>query len=161
MFGNFEMYPTPDAFYIEFILTGYGLAILAVGAIYAAGWKSVGLVPIVGFVPVSILLAQAYPADVAATFLNLLYITVPMIAIMLLPAVIFLGVFWRMRAKGSPGRLRPLGIALGIILFFATRLPPLIAGIEGLDYGYGLVFISYLVSWSAMTGRLDKVAGTF
>jgi len=161
MFGNFGMYPTPDAFYIEFILTGYALAILAVGAIYAAGWKSVGLVPLLGFVPISLLLAQAYPADVAATFMNLLYITIPMIAIMLLPAVIFMGVFLRMRTKGAPGRLKPFGIALGIILFFAIRLPPLIAGIGGLDYGYGLVFFSYLVSWSAMTGRLDKVAGTF
>ncbi|MFX1369309.1 MAG: hypothetical protein ACFFAY_11995 [Promethearchaeota archaeon] len=160
MLGNFGMFPSPDAYYVEFILTGYALAILAVGAIYAAGWKSVGLVPMLGFVPISILLAQAYPADLSTTFLNLVYITVPMMAIQLLPAVIFLGVFLRMRAKGAPGRLKPFGMALGIILFFAIRVPPLVAGIGGLDYGYGLVFLSYLVSWSAMTGRLDKIAGT-
>ncbi|MFX1272067.1 MAG: hypothetical protein ACFFAX_10290 [Promethearchaeota archaeon] len=160
MLGNFEVIPSPDAFYIEFILTGYALAILAVGAIYAAGWKTAGLVPILAYLPISIMTIQAYPADIATVFMNLMYITVPTIGIMILPSLIFIGVWWKMRSRQAPGRLRPLGVALAIFLFFAIRLPPLIAELSGLDYGYGWVVLSFGMFWTALTGRLDRIAGT-
>jgi hypothetical protein len=158
MLGNLDMFPNPAALYVEFILSGYALAFLAIGAIYAAGWKSASLVPMLAYVPISMLIILAYPSDIGQAFLNLLFIAVPTIAIMILPSIVFLGVWKRMRANKIPGSLRPLGVAVGIILFFVIRLPPMIIGLGGLDYGYGMVVLSFLMFWTALTGRLDKIA---
>lgn len=158
MLENLGMFSSPDGIYIEFILTGYALTMLSMGAIYAAGWRSMGLAPLLAFVPISVLIAQAYPSSIGTAFLDLIYIMVPTIGLMLLPAAVFLGVWRRMRKKGVSGSLRPLGVAVAIILFFLIRLPPMVLGFGGLDYGYGLVFISFLMFWSALTGRLDRVS---
>ncbi|MFX1485104.1 MAG: hypothetical protein ACFFCP_18140, partial [Promethearchaeota archaeon] len=160
MLENLAMFPSPDGIYIEFILTGYALTMLSVGAIYAAGWKSVGLVPLLAFVPISILIAQAYPTSIGEIFLNLIYIIVPTIGIMLLPSIVFFGAWRRMRKNKISGSLRPLGISIAIILFFVIRLPPMVLGIGGLDYGYGWVIASFLVFWTAITGRLDRASSS-
>jgi hypothetical protein len=157
MLENLGMFTSPDGIYIEFILTGYALTMLSVGAIYAAGWKSVGLAPLLAYVPISIMIIQAYPMSIGEAFLNLIYIIVPTIGLMLLPAAVFLGVWRRMRKRGISGSLRPLGVAVAIVLFFLIRLPPMVLGLGGLDYGYGLVCISFLMFWSALTGRLDRI----
>jgi hypothetical protein len=157
MLENLSLFPSPDGIYIEFTLTGYALTLLSVGAIYAAGWKSAGLVPMLVYVPISLLILQAYPAGIGDTFLNLIYLIAPTIGIMLLPSFVFLGVWRRMRKNKIAGSLRPLGVAIAIILFFVIRLPPMITGIGGLDYGYGLVMLSFLVFWTSLTGRLDKI----
>lgn len=158
MLGNLGMFPNPDAIYIEFLLTGYALTLLSVGAIYAAGWKSTGLVPMVAFVPISIMIVQAYPASISEVFLDLIIIVVPTIMLMLLPSLVFLGVWKRMRTNNIAGSLRPLGVAIAIILFFVIRLPPMVLGYGGLDYGYGWVILSFVMFWSALTGRLDRRA---
>jgi hypothetical protein len=157
MLENLGMFPAPVGIYIEFLLTGYALTMLSMGAIYAAGWKSTGLVPLVVFVPLSILIAQAYPASIGETFLNLIYIVAPTIGLMLLPSILFFGAWKRMRKNGITGSIRPLGVSIAIVLFFVIRLPPMVLGLGGLDYGYGWVFLSFLIFWSALTGRLDRV----
>jgi len=157
MLVNLGLFPDPDGIYIELILTGYALTLLSMGAIYAAGWKSTGLVPLVVFVPLSILIAQAYPASIGEAFLNLIYIMVPTIGLMLLPSFLFLGAWRRMRKNNIAGSIRPLGVAIAIILFFIIRLPPMVLELAGLDYGYGLVIVSFLMFWSALTGRLDRM----
>jgi len=158
MLENLGMFPSPAGIYIEFLLTGYALTMLSVGAIYAAGWKSVGLIPLVVFVPISILIAQAYPSSIGQAFLDLIYIMLPTIGIMLLPSFVFFGAWKRMRTNKISGSLRPLGISVAIILFFLIRLPPMVFGLGGLDYGYGWVVASFLVFWTAITGRLDRIA---
>ncbi|MFW9842680.1 MAG: hypothetical protein ACFFES_17435, partial [Candidatus Thorarchaeota archaeon] len=158
MLENLGLFPSPDGIFIEFILTGYALTFLAVGAIYAAGWKSLALVPMLVFVPISLLIIQAYPASIGAIFLDLIYIIIPTIGIMLLPSFVFLGVWRRMHTRKVAGSLRPLGVAIAIFLFFLIRLPPMVIGIGGLDYGYGVVLVSFLMFWAALTGRLDKIA---
>jgi len=160
MLENLGMFPAPDGIYIEFLLTGYALTLLSVGAIYAAGWKSAGLVPMLVYVPISLLIIQAYPTSIGTAFLDLIYIIAPTIGLMLLPSIIFLGVWRRMRKNRTPGSLRPLGVAIAIILFFIIRLPPMVIGLGGLDYGYGLVVLSFLMFWSAFTGRLDRISAT-
>jgi hypothetical protein len=157
MLENLGMFPAPVGIYIEFLLTGYALTMLSMGAIYAAGWKSTGLVPLVVFVPLSILIAQAYPASIGETFLNLIYIVAPTIGLMLLPSILFFGAWKRMRKNGITGSIRPLGVSIAIVLFFVIRLPPMVLGLGGLDYGYGWVFLSFLIFWLALTGRLDRV----
>lgn len=158
MLGNLGVFPETEAIYVEFILTAYALTFLAVGAIYAAGWKSAALIPMLIMVPISLLFIQAYPSSLGQAFLDLMIIVVPTIGIMLLPSVVFIGVWRRMRKNGTPGSLRPLGVAIGIILFFVIRIPPMVIGLGGLDYGYGLVILSFLTFWSALTGRLDRIA---
>ncbi|MHA2222410.1 MAG: hypothetical protein ACXAAO_10190 [Candidatus Thorarchaeota archaeon] len=160
MLSNVSMFPDPDGIYIEFLLTGYALTFLSVGAIYASGWKSAGLIPMLAFMPISVLIAQAYPADIGVVFMNLIVIIVPTIGLMLLPSIVFLGVWRRMRSNKIAGSLRPLGVAIAIILFFVIRLPPMVLGLAGLDYGYGVVIVSFLLFWSALTGRLDRITPT-
>jgi hypothetical protein len=93
MLGNLEVFPGSEPFYVEFILTAYALTFLAVGAIYAAGWKSAALVPMLIMVPISLLFIQAYPSSLGQAFLDLIIIVVPTIGIMLLPSVVFIGVW--------------------------------------------------------------------
>ncbi|MFX1262154.1 MAG: hypothetical protein ACFFAZ_08715 [Promethearchaeota archaeon] len=157
MLDNLGMFPDPDGIYIEFLLTGYALTFLSVGAIYAAGGRSTGLVPMVAFVPISVMIIQAYPISIGDLFLDLIIIMVPTIVLMILPSIVFFGVWKRMRSNHVAGSLRPLGVAIAIILFFVIRLPPMVLGFGGLDYGYGWVLLSYLMFWSALTGRLDRV----
>jgi hypothetical protein len=156
MLENLGLFPAPAGIYIEFLLTGYALTMLSMGAIYAAGWKSAGLVPLVVFVPLSILIAQAYPTSIGEAFLSLIYIIAPTIGLMLLPSVLFFGAYRRMRKNRIAGSIRPLGVSVAIILFFIIRLPPMVLGLGGLDYGYGLVILSFLMFWTALTGRLDR-----
>jgi len=113
---------------------------------------------LVVFVPISILIAQAYPSSIGQAFLDLIYIMLPTIGIMLLPSIVFFGAWKRMRKNKISGSLRPLGISVAIILFFLIRLPPMVFGLGGLDYGYGWVVASFLVFWTAITGRLDRIA---
>ncbi len=142
--------------FIEFVLSGFALALLAVAAIYASGKKSASLIPLLAYTPIAFIVMLRYPGSIGNTFLELWYLIIPVIAILLLPAIVFLGVWNRMRKENASGRYRPLGLALGIILYFVTRVPPLVIGLPGLDYGYGAVFISYFMMWLAFTGRLDK-----
>ncbi len=79
------------------------------------------------------------------------------ITVLPLPAFVFIRVWNRMRKASRDGRLRPLGLGIGIILFFLTRIPPLVLGLGGLDIGYGLVFVAYLVIWLSMTSRMDRI----
>ena len=73
---------------------------------------------------------------------------------------LFFNVFRRMRSVKAPGRFKPLGFALAIILFLLIRISPMAMGIEGLDHGYGLVVISFAGFWTSLTGRMDRIVGT-
>jgi hypothetical protein len=64
-----------------------------------------------------------------------------------------------MKKQSAPGRLRPLGIAVGILLFLVIKIPFLLLALPGIDPGYALVTVSFLVSWMALTGRLDRTLG--
>ncbi len=61
-----------------------------------------------------------------------------------------------MGAEDPTAAGRPLGMVVGIILFFIARLSPLLLGVGGLDWGYSVVIEGFLVSWLAITGRLNK-----
>lgn len=142
--------------YIEFISSGSGLALLSTSAIYATGRKSISLLPLLAITIVAVIIMQSYPGSITAAFNEIWWLVIPVIAILLLPAIIFLAVWRRMRMNDTLGRMRPLGLAIGILLYFLARVPPLVTGQSGLDWGYGLVSFSYLTMWFALTGRLDK-----
>jgi hypothetical protein len=159
LFANTGNLPLIESIYVEFITTGLALTLLSITSIYAAGYRSAGLIPLVIFVPIIILFMQGFPTPIELLAVELLWLVIPLIALFLLPVLLFMGVWWRMRKAQAPGRLRPLGIALGILLFLVIRIPFLIMGIPGVDPGYALVTISFIVSWLALTGRLDRTIG--
>ncbi|MFW9911500.1 MAG: hypothetical protein ACFFEU_03460 [Candidatus Thorarchaeota archaeon] len=159
MLGNTGNLPTRDAIYFEILAIGLALTLLSTTSIFAAGYRSAGLLPFLFYLPVAILIAQGYPAPIEETFLNLIWFVIPLLLMFLLPVFLFGNVWRRMRKQNQPGRLRPLGIALGILLFLVIRIPILLIGILGLDPGYALVTISFFVSWMALTGRLDRTLG--
>jgi hypothetical protein len=159
MLENLGMFPGQIGIYAELLLTGFALTLLSVGAIYAADWKGAALVPMLVYLPIALLIAQEFPSSISGAFMNLIYLAAPLIGLMLLPSILFLGAWRRMRNKGTPGRLRPLGVAIAILLFFLIRLPTIVIGIGGLDYSYGLVFLSFLMFWLAFTRRLDRIYG--
>ncbi|MFW9889731.1 MAG: hypothetical protein ACFFER_16200, partial [Candidatus Thorarchaeota archaeon] len=159
MLGNTGNLPTTEAIYFEILSIGLALTLLSTTSIFAAGYRSAGLLPFLFYLPVAILIVQGFPAPIEETFLNLIWFVIPLLLMFLLPVLLFGNVWRRMRKQAQPGRLRPLGIALGILLFLLIRIPILLIGILGLDPGYGLVTISFFVSWMALTGRLDKTLG--
>jgi hypothetical protein len=155
MLGNTGNLPSDEAIYFELLTLGLALTLLSITSIFAAGYRSAGLLPLVLFLPVAILIVQGFPAPIEETFLSLIWLIIPLLIMFLLPVMLFGNVWRRMKKQDAPGRLRPLGIALGILLFLVIRIPILLLGILGLDPGYAFVTVSYLVSWLALTGRLD------
>ncbi len=158
--GTFGISDHTMGSYIELIASGLALSFLGVSAIYATGKKTVSLVPVLVYMPIAILLMQAYPGSIGQAFLSLWYLIIPLIGILLLPAFVFLGVWNRMRKNNAPRRYRPFGLALGIFLYFLSRIPPIVLGLPGLDWGYGAVFFSYFSMWLALTGRMDRILKT-
>ncbi|MFX1266246.1 MAG: hypothetical protein ACFFH0_12745 [Promethearchaeota archaeon] len=158
--GNLGNLPTNESQYFELLLVGLSLAIFSVTGIFAAGYRSAGLLPLLLYVPLAIFIVQQYPARIEDAFLNLLWLVAPLLILFFLPVILFSGVWWRMRSTDLPGRMRPLGLALGILLYIAIRVPILLVQIPGVDPGYALVTVSFLASWLAVTGRLDRYAGT-
>jgi hypothetical protein len=159
MLGNTGNLPETAAIYFEILSIGLALTLLSTTSIFAAGYRSAGLLPFLFYLPVAILIAQGYDDPIEATFLNLIWFVIPLLVMFMLPVFLFGNVWRRMRKQSQPGRLRPLGIALGILLFLIIRIPILLIGITGLDPGYALVTISFFVSWMALTGRLDRTLG--
>ncbi|MFX0108590.1 MAG: hypothetical protein ACFE7R_09920 [Candidatus Hodarchaeota archaeon] len=160
LLGNMGIFPLMDAIYVEFIFGGLALSILSITAFYAAGYRSVGLIPLLAFLPVIILFIQAFPTPLETVFNDIVWLIVPNLILFFLPAILFIRVGLQMRTAGAPGRLRPLGIGVGILLFLAIRIPFMLLNLPGVDPGYALISMSFLVSWLALTGRLDKWAGT-
>ncbi|MFW9845440.1 MAG: hypothetical protein ACFFD6_01725 [Candidatus Thorarchaeota archaeon] len=159
MLGNTGSLPEMESIYFEILSIGLALTLLSITSIFAAGYRSAGLFPLVLYIPVAILIFQEFPTPIEETFVNLIWFVIPLLIVFLLPVILFSNVWRRMKAQGAPGRLRPLGIALGILLFLVIRIPILLIGILGLDPGYALVTISFFVSWMALTGRLDRTIG--
>jgi hypothetical protein len=158
IFGSTGVVPDPTGILLlfDFFFAGTALTLLATAAILATGRGSVSLIPFVLLVPVITVMWLGFEGSVGDLFFENILIVIPALIAMLLPIPIFLAVWWRMRAAGSASSGRPLGLAVGIILFFLARMPPLFLGLPGLDFGYGVVALSFFVSWLAVTGRLNR-----
>jgi hypothetical protein len=157
--GNTGNLPWIESIYVEMLSTALALTLLAITSIFAAGYRSAGLLPLVLYLPVAILIAQAFPTPIEAVFVSIFWLAVPLLLMFLVPVLLFANVWRRMRKQAAPGRLRPLGIAAGILLFLVIKIPFLLLALPGIDPGYALVTVSFLVSWMALTGRLDRTLG--
>ncbi|MBE0527091.1 MAG: hypothetical protein IH631_09125, partial [Candidatus Thorarchaeota archaeon] len=58
---------------------------------------------------------------------------------------------------GTAGRMRPLGMSLGLLAYILIRFPLMLVDFEPLDPSYGLIFIGFFILWLSITGRLDKI----
>jgi len=160
LLGNIGNIPTDQAIYIEFLSIGFALTLLSATAIYAAGYRSAGLVPLLLYVPMVLLFLQQFPTPLEEVFVSVIWLVIPLLVLFLIPVVLFTRVWARMRKVGAPGRLRPLGIGLGVLLFLVIRIPFMLLNIPGVDPAYALVTVSFIVSWLAITGRMDRYAGS-
>jgi hypothetical protein len=160
MIGQFGLVDYRAATYAELLTVGFGLSLFAVIAILAAGYRSIGLLPFLFYLPVIALVILSYnqglPVDEA--FLSLAYLLIPLIGVFFLPVVLFAGVWWRMKASKTRGAMRPLGLSLGLLIYLVIRIPYVILDIPGLDPSYGLVAISFILFWLAITGRLERLS---
>jgi Na+/proline symporter len=78
-------------------------------------------------------------------------------ALFFLPVVLFAGAWRRMSKAGSPGKMRPLGMSIGLLIYIAIRFTFLLLEFPFLDPGYGLVVVGFAVLWLSITGRLDRM----
>jgi hypothetical protein len=157
--GNTGNLPMLESIYFEMISTALALTLLAITSIFAAGYRSAGLLPLVLFLPVAILIAQGFPTPIEQVFLSIIWLAIPLLIMFMVPVLLFGNVWRRMKQENAPGRLRPLGIAVGILLFLVIKIPFLLLALPGIDPGYALVTASFFVSWMALTGRLDRTLG--
>ncbi|MHA2003715.1 MAG: hypothetical protein ACW960_06350 [Candidatus Thorarchaeota archaeon] len=157
--GNTGNLPMTESIYFEMISTALALTLLAITSIFAAGYRSAGLLPLVLFLPVAILIAQGFPLPIEEVFLSIIWLAIPLLIMFMVPVLLFGNVWRRMKQENAPGRLRPLGIAVGILLFLVIKIPFLLLALPGIDPGYALVTASFFVSWMALTGRLDRTLG--
>jgi hypothetical protein len=157
--GNTGNLPMIESIYFEMLSTALALTLLAITSIFAAGYRSAGLLPLVLYLPVAILIVQSFPTPIEEVFLGIIWLAIPLLVMFMLPVLLFGNVWRRMKQGDAPGRLRPLGIAMGILLFLVIKIPFLLLAFPGIDLGYALVTVSFFVSWMALTGRLDRTLG--
>ena len=141
---------------VDFALMGLAFALMSTAAIHATGRVSISLLPIVVFVPVMTYLMVLFEGSTGDLYRNNLPLMLVILVVFFLPVPIFLSVWWRMRTAGSTASGRPLGMALGTILYFGARLPPLLALQTGVHIGFAAVTASFLITWLAITGRLNR-----
>ncbi|MHA2071600.1 MAG: hypothetical protein ACW985_07415, partial [Candidatus Thorarchaeota archaeon] len=141
--GNTGNLPMTESIYFEMISTALALTLLAITSIFAAGYRSAGLLPLVLFLPVAILIAQGFPTPIEQVFLSIIWLAIPLLIMFMVPVLLFGNVWRRMKQENAPGRLRPLGIAVGILLFLVIKIPFLLLALPGIDPGSALVTASF------------------
>ena len=149
--------------YIEIIAIGFSLSVFAVVAIFAAGYRSAGLIPLMVYIPAAIFIGQGYTQGlgVADAVLQYVWILIPLIIIFFLPVILFLRTWKSMQRAGASGRSRPLGLAIGLLLYILIRIPLMlfeqeVGAIFGFDASYAFVSISFIVLWLSITGRMER-----
>jgi hypothetical protein len=160
MLGSFGVIPGMGTVYFDFVATSFALAIFSVVAILAAGYRTAASLPLFIYIPTAILMAQSYPAPISTAFLNYAYLGFPVMLLFFLPVILFAGAWRRMKRAGSPGRMRPLGMSIGVLIYIIIRFSFLLIEFPTLDPGYGLVAIPLAILWLAITGRLDRTKAT-
>ncbi|MCK5238108.1 MAG: hypothetical protein KAR33_01095 [Candidatus Thorarchaeota archaeon] len=156
LFGASGVVTDPILNLVDFGLMGLAFALMAGAAIHASGKVNLTLIPFLIFVPVFTVLMLGFEGSTGDLYRDNLLLMLIILVVFFLPVPIFLAVWRKMRAAGSLAAGRPLGMAMGIILYFGARLPPLLALWTGLHIGYAAVSISFFVSWMAITGRFNK-----
>ncbi|MFW9958261.1 MAG: hypothetical protein ACFFCT_09320 [Candidatus Odinarchaeota archaeon] len=157
MLGSFTIVQGTIPVYFDFVATSFSLAIFSAIAIIAAGYRTAASIPLLLYIPTAILMVQSYPAPISTAFLNYYYLGIPVLILFFVPVILFARVWRRMKSARTPGRMRPLGMSIGILIYIIIRFTFLLLEFPTVDPGYGLVVIPYAVLWLSITGRLDRL----
>ncbi|MBN2230059.1 MAG: hypothetical protein JW779_10775 [Candidatus Thorarchaeota archaeon] len=156
MFGNIGLFTTVTGVYFDLVASSFALIVFTAVAFLAAGYRTAASIPVIIYVPTILLMVQSYPDPVSVAFLNYWYLGGLVMLLFFLPVIMFSITWRRMKRAGTPGRSRPLGMAIGLLLYILIRFPLLLLEFPFLDPGYGLVVVSFLVFWLSITGRLER-----
>ncbi|RDE15233.1 MAG: hypothetical protein C4K48_04100 [Candidatus Thorarchaeota archaeon] len=156
LLGTFEALPNIWSIYFDFVATSFALAVFTSVGILAAGYRTLASLPLLLYVPTALLMTQRYPAPISQAFMDYAYLAVPSMLVFFVPVFLFAGAWRRMKKAGTAGRMRPLGMSMGLLLFLIIRVAFLLADIQFGDPGYALVAIPFAVLWLSITGRLDR-----
>ncbi|MFX1481627.1 MAG: hypothetical protein ACFFCP_00410 [Promethearchaeota archaeon] len=163
MLGTIGVIPGLLPEYIEIVAIGFALSVFAVVAIFAAGYRSAGLIPFLIYIPTAIFIGQGYTQGlrVYQAVLQYLWLVLPLVIVFFVPVFLFLGTWRRMKASGASGRSRPLGMGLALLLYLLIRVPllifePEVVAVIPFDPSYALVSIPFIVFWLSITGRLER-----
>jgi hypothetical protein len=157
MLGSFQVTLGIWTVYFDFIATSFALAVFTSVAIIAAGYRTAASVPIIIYLPTALLISQEFPAPISQAFLAYYYLGFPVMILFFLPVILFASAWRRMSKAGTPGRMRPLGMSIGLLIYIVIRFTFILLEFPFLDPGYGLVSIGYVVLWLSITGRLDRM----
>jgi len=157
MLGTFQILSNIWSIYFDFVTTSFGLAIFTSVAILAAGYRTAASIPLLLYLPTAILITQEYPAPISEGFLAYAYLAIPVMVFFVVPVFLFAGAWRRMKKSGAAGRMRPLGMSIGLLIFIVIRVTFLLLDLPYLDPGYALVSGAFIVLWLSITGRLDKL----
>jgi hypothetical protein len=155
--GTFGILDNIWSTYFDFLSTAFGLAIFTSVAILAAGYRTAASIPLLLYLPTAILIGQEYPTAISVAFLAYYYLAVPVLLLFIVPIFTFAGAWRRMKKAGAPGRMRPLGMSLGLLLFVVIRVTFMLLDLQYFDPGYALVAGAFAVFWLSITGRLDRM----
>jgi len=162
MISEIGVFPGSIGPYVEILGIGFALTIFAIVAIFAAGYRSAGLIPLIVYMPTAIFLGQGYleGLGVAEAFNQYFLMIIPLFIVFLLPIFLFMNTYRIMRKSGTPGRTRPLGMSIAIMIYIAIRIPilvfPGISQMFGFDLGYAMITSAFIIFWLSITGRLER-----
>ena len=156
MFGNLGILDKITGVYFDLVASSFALIVFTAVAFLAAGYRTAASIPVIIYIPTILLMVQSYPEPVSQAFLNYWYLGVTVMILFFLPVILFSITWRRMKRAGASGRSRPLGMAIGLLLYIVIRFPLLLLEFPYLDPGYGLVVAAFLVFWLSITGRLEK-----
>ena len=142
--------------YIDLFASSFALVIFAVFSILAAGYRTSASIPLIIYIPVIIFVTSSYPAPLSTAIANWILAVIPVMVLFAIPVILFFRVWRRMKQAATPGRMRPLGFSIGLLLYIVIRFPLLLLDILNLDPGYGLIAVPFFIMWMATTGRLDR-----
>jgi hypothetical protein len=157
MLGTFEILSNIWSIYFDFIATSFGLAIFTSVAILAAGYRTAASIPLLVYLPTALLIGQEYDTPISEAFFDYAFLAIPVMLFFIVPVFLFAGAWWRMKKSGAAGRMRPLGMSLGLLIFIIIRVTFLVLDLPYLDPGYAMVSGAFVVFWLSITGRLDKL----
>lgn len=151
-----DIMPYITGTYIDLVASSLALIIFAVVAFLAAGYRTAASIPFFIYIPTIILIVQQYPDPIDQAFLAYWYLGLAVMILFFIPVILFSITWRRMKVAGAPGRSRPLGMAIGLLLYVLIRFPLLLMDFPFMDPGYGLVVSSFIVFWLSITGRLER-----
>jgi hypothetical protein len=154
--GSVGVFEKEIAIYFDLLASSFALVTFAVFAILAAGYRTSASIPLIIYIPAIIFTMSTYPEPISVAVRRWIFLVLPVMALFFIPVIIFFRVWRRMKAAGTPGRMRPLGFSVGLLAYIAIRFPLMLIDFEPLDPSYGLIGIGFIILWLATTGRLDR-----